>query len=132
MGASLQLVAYIDGERFDATEIAHVPWRALVNRPDYEDLVLAECGLRAKRVTSHIGRQYFAHYPSLECPIEHKSESPQHLAVKQALKDRINAPLSFSSCPLTATLNDRALRTLTRSVAICHSSRTSAALAAWL
>lgn len=50
-------MAYINGERFDATEIAHVPWRALVNRPDYEDLLLVECGLRAKRVTSNARRR---------------------------------------------------------------------------
>lgn len=90
-GSSLQLVAYINGERVDATEMAHWPWRDLVKHPRYAELVLIECGLRAKRVTSHMGRQYFAHYPSLECPVVHKSESPQHLAMKQALKDRINA-----------------------------------------
>lgn len=87
----MQLVAYINGERVDATEMAHRPWRDLVKHPRYEELVLVECGLRAKRVTSHMGRQYFAHYPRFECPVVHKSESHQHLAMKQALKDRINA-----------------------------------------
>lgn len=86
----MQLVAYMNGERFDATEMAHVRWRALVNHADYEDLVLIECGLRASRVTRK-GRQFFKHYPDVDCDIEHKSESPQHLAMKQALKARINA-----------------------------------------
>jgi Competence protein CoiA-like family len=90
MGASVQLVAYLNGERIDATEMAHAPWRALVNDPLYETLVLLECGLRASRVTRK-GRQFFKHYPEVECDIEHKSESDQHLAMKRALKDRIDA-----------------------------------------
>jgi hypothetical protein len=87
----LQLVAYINGERVDATEMACPEWRALNTRNDYPALVLIECGLRAKRVTSHKGRQFLAHFPSVDCPIVHKAESAQHLAMKQALKDRINA-----------------------------------------
>lgn len=47
----MQLVAYLNGERLDATEIPHDSWRALRARPDYEDLILVECGTRAKRVT---------------------------------------------------------------------------------
>lgn len=90
MGASVQLVAYLNGERIDATEMAHAPWRALVNDPLYETLMLLECGLRASRVTRK-GRQFFKHYPEVECDIEHKSESDQHLAMKRALKDRIDA-----------------------------------------
>lgn len=90
MGASVQLVAYLNGERIDATQMAHEPWRALVNHPDYASLTLIECGLRASRVTRR-GRQFFKHYPDIECPIQHKSESAQHLAMKRALKGRINA-----------------------------------------
>ncbi|QHK18515.1 hypothetical protein GU243_00500 [Pseudarthrobacter psychrotolerans] len=86
----MQLVAYLKGERVDATQMAHEPWRALVNHPDYPSLTLIECGLRASRVTRR-GRQFFKHYPDIECPIQHKSESAQHLAMKQALKNRINA-----------------------------------------
>lgn len=86
----MQLVAYLGGERVDATQMAHEPWRDLVNHPGYEDLVLIECGLRASRVTRR-GRQFFKHYPEVECGIEHKSESDQHLAMKRALQDRIDA-----------------------------------------
>ena len=92
----MQLVAYMDGERVDATEMAHDPWRNLVNHPLYRDLVLLECGLRASRVTRR-GRQFFKHYPDVECAIEHKSESPHHLAMKRALKDRINAAPGWSA-----------------------------------
>ncbi len=86
----MQLVAYLNGDRVDATQMAHDPWRALVNHPLYMDLVLLECGLRASRVTRR-GRQFFKHYPGVECSVEHKSESDQHLAMKRALQDRINA-----------------------------------------
>jgi hypothetical protein len=86
----MQLVAYLKGERLDATEIPHDPWRALPKQPDYEDLVLLECGKRARRVT-RLQRQFFAHWPRINCHIDHKSESSQHLAMKIALKDRINA-----------------------------------------
>ncbi|XAS74021.1 hypothetical protein VUN82_09395 [Micrococcaceae bacterium Sec5.1] len=90
LGASVQLVAYLNGERIDATQMAHDHWRGLVNHPLYESLVLLECGLRASRVTRK-GRQFFKHYPDVECGFEHKSESAQHLAMKRALKDRIDA-----------------------------------------
>ncbi len=86
----MQLVAYLKGERLDATEIPHDPWRALPDQSDYEDLVLLECGKRARRVT-RLGRQFFAHWPRINCQTTHKSESSQHLAMKIALKDRINA-----------------------------------------
>lgn len=93
----MQLVAYLNGERLDATEMPHLPWRALATRADYPDLVLVECGLRAKRVTSNRGRQFFAHYSLADCEVEHKSESPQHLAMKRALKERINAAPGWSA-----------------------------------
>lgn len=89
MGVSVQLVAYLNGERVDATEMTHRTWRALRDHPGYERLVLIECGLRASRVT--LGdKQFFRHYSVTECAIEHKSESDQHLAMKHALKERID------------------------------------------
>lgn len=89
MGASVQLVAYLNGERIDATLMAHQPWRALVHDPDYKSLVLIECGLRASRVTLG-NRQFFRHHSEVACSIDHKSESEQHLAMKRALKDKID------------------------------------------
>lgn len=86
----MQLVAYMEGERVDATRMAHDPWRALTNRPEYRNLVLLECGLRAKRVTRQ-GRQFFAHWPKIECTISHKSETEQHMMMKLALLERINS-----------------------------------------
>lgn len=44
----------------------------------------------ASRVTRR-GRQFFKHYRVADCTIEHKSESDQHLALKRALQDSINA-----------------------------------------
>lgn len=88
IGVSVQLVAYLNGERVDATQMTHPSWRALRDDPDYERLVLIECGLRASRVT--LGdKQFFRHYRVTECTIEHTSESDQHLAMKHALKERI-------------------------------------------
>ncbi|WP_394253086.1 competence protein CoiA [Arthrobacter pityocampae] len=89
-------MAYLKGERLDATEIPHDPWRALPKQPGYEDLVLLECGKKARRVT-RLGRQFFAHWPKIYCQIDHKSESSQHLAMKVALKDRINACPGWSA-----------------------------------
>lgn len=86
----MQLVAYLNGGRIDATQMAHEPWRALVNDPGYKSLVLIECGMRASRVTLG-NRQFFRHHREVACSIEHKSESEQHLAMKRALKDKINA-----------------------------------------
>jgi hypothetical protein len=90
LGVSVQLVAYLNGERVDATQMTHCTWRALRDDPDYERLLLIECGLRASRVT--LGdKQFFRHYRVTECTIEHKSESDQHLVMKHALKERIDA-----------------------------------------
>lgn len=86
----MQLVADLNGERVDATQMAHQPWRDLDKHPDYKGLVLVECGLRASRVTLGV-RQFFRHYRVADCTIQHKSESEQHLAMKRALQDRINA-----------------------------------------
>lgn len=68
----------------------HEAWRALDKHPDYKDLVLIECGLRASRVTLG-AKQFFRHHPRADCIIRHKPESDQHLAMKRALHDRINA-----------------------------------------
>lgn len=86
----MQLVAYQNGERIDATAMEHDPWRALPTSPGYKDLTFLECGMRAKRVTRK-SRQCFAHLPSATCEVDHKSESHQHLVMKQALAERINA-----------------------------------------
>lgn len=85
----MQLVAYQNGERIDATTMEHEPWRGLSASPGYKDLTFLECGLRAKRVTWK--RQFFAHWPGTLCDVDHKSESPQHLVMKEALAARINA-----------------------------------------
>jgi hypothetical protein len=95
-GASVQLVAYLNGERVDATQMVHRPWRDLDKHPDYKDLALVECGLRASRVTLGV-RQFFRHYRVADCTIQHKSESEQHLAMKRALQDRINATHGWRS-----------------------------------
>ncbi|WP_159701477.1 competence protein CoiA [Arthrobacter sp. 18067] len=86
----MQLVAYLNGERIDATQVAHEQWRALVDDRNYASLVLIECGLRASRVTLR-GLQFFRHHRDVACSIEHKAESEQHLTMKRALKDKINA-----------------------------------------
>lgn len=86
----MQLVAYLNGQRFDATVISHEAWRALKNLPGYPDMVLPECGARAVRRTSHRRTQFFAHYRNAGCGVEHKSETPQHLAMKRAVAERIN------------------------------------------
>lgn len=86
----MRLVAYMDGDRIDATQMPHAAWRALASHPGYTRLVLPECGVRASRVTRN-GRQFFAHVPENGCALEHKSESEQHLAMKQAVAGHIDA-----------------------------------------
>lgn len=86
----MKLVAYLHGRRVDATVIGRAEWRALVMNTGYPDLVLPECGRRAKRVTSHKGTQFFAHHPDSTCDVEHRPESEQHLMMKRAVADRIN------------------------------------------
>lgn len=97
----MQLVAYVGEDRFDATEMSEAGWRALNVQPVYSQLILAECGLRAVRNT-RLGTRFFSHYRGLQCAVIHKSESEQHLAMKQAIAERIRNTVGWTAvveCP---------------------------------
>ncbi len=87
----MQLVADLEGMRVDATVLARDEWQELKRHPHYKDLKLPQCGIRAIRKTSKLHTQFFAHYPGSACSVVHKSETAQHLAMKQAVAERINA-----------------------------------------
>lgn len=92
----MQLVAYLDGERIDATQMARQPWRALTQDPAYQSLVLIECGLPCQQ--GHAAEPAVLQAPTpCRLPVAHKSESVQHLAMKPALKDRIDAAPGWCS-----------------------------------
>lgn len=84
------LVATLDGARIDAS--AHTPesWWELKQSEDRERLLMPGCGLRAVARSSKLATRYFAHYRQVDCKVEHGGETPQHLAMKEALKLCIN------------------------------------------
>jgi hypothetical protein len=86
----MPLVAYLDGKRVDATRHTKDAWSALKESQDRKRLVMPQCGIRAVPKTVQ-GTQFFAHHRTADCLIEHKSETPQHLAMKSALAQRIEA-----------------------------------------
>ncbi|MFJ6358665.1 competence protein CoiA [Pseudarthrobacter oxydans] len=85
------LVALLDGQRIDATTLSRASWLELQNSEKRKRLVLPGCGIRAVAKPRGERTQYFAHLSVRECKVDHGGESPQHLAMKEALRDRINA-----------------------------------------
>ncbi|NKR13515.1 competence protein CoiA family protein [Paenarthrobacter sp. R1] len=92
IGGTMLLTALLDGHRVEATTYSAESWRELQNSEDRKRMVMPVCGIRATAKTRGTSTKYFAHYRKTECKVEHGGESPQHLAMKEALKlciDRI-------------------------------------------
>lgn len=87
----MQLVADLNGNRVDATVLTREAWRGLKEHSGYKDLKFPQCGTRAIPKTSKLHTQFFAHYRGAACTVAHKSETAQHLAMKQAVAEQINA-----------------------------------------
>lgn len=85
------LTAMLDGSRVDATTYTGAAWSELQESEERKRLVMPLCGIRAVAKSRGASTQYFAHYRTAECKADHGGESPQHLAMKTALRDRINA-----------------------------------------
>ncbi|WP_411731948.1 competence protein CoiA [Paeniglutamicibacter sp.] len=83
------LIAMLDGERVDATRHTHESWAALQESEDRKRLVIPGCMIRAVAKTRGQDTRFFAHYPGTDCAVDHGGESPQHLAMKEALALRI-------------------------------------------
>lgn len=84
------LVAILDGARVDASEYSAAAWAALKESEDAKRVVMPLCGIRA--IAKSRGETFFfAHYRTSGCKVDHGGESPQHIAMKTALRDRINA-----------------------------------------
>ncbi|MDP9982961.1 hypothetical protein J2W14_002363 [Pseudarthrobacter oxydans] len=93
------MVAYLNSERVDATQMDYQQWRAMDRKDFYPELVLPQCGIRAIRYTSRKGTPYFAHYGrgSIKCTVKHKAESEAHLVMKRAVAERINAAQGWTA-----------------------------------
>jgi hypothetical protein len=80
----MPLVAMLDGERVDATKHTRESWLALQSSDERKLLVMPLCGVRA--VAKARGEtRFFAHLSAAGCDAEHGGETPQHLAMKEAL-----------------------------------------------
>ncbi|WP_229992254.1 competence protein CoiA family protein [Arthrobacter sp. Bi26] len=74
----------LDGERVDATKHTRESWLALQSSEERRQLVMPLCGVRA--VAKARGEtKFFAHLSTAGCGVEHGGETPQHLAMKEAL-----------------------------------------------
>lgn len=80
------LTALLDGDRVDATTYNAESWAELQNSKDRRRMVMPVCEIRAVAKTRGATTRYFAHYRKTDCKVEHGGESPQHLAMKEALK----------------------------------------------
>lgn len=80
------LTAMLDGKRVDATTYTAEAWSELQGSADRTRMVMPLCRIRAVAKTRGPSTRYFAHYRKTGCKVEHGGETPQHLAVKEALK----------------------------------------------
>lgn len=81
----MPLVAVLDGERVDATAHTEDSWARLKASEDRRRLVLPICNTRAVAKSRGQRTRFFAHYRLADCSFDHGGESPQHLALKEAL-----------------------------------------------
>lgn len=86
----MPLIAMLDGVRVDASEHSVESWAELKQSQDLKRMVMPLCEIRAIAKTRGNTR-FFAHHRVVDCKVDHGGESPQHLAMKTALRDRINA-----------------------------------------
>ncbi|MGO4120702.1 competence protein CoiA family protein [Arthrobacter sp. YAF16] len=93
----MPLVAMLDGERVDATKHTRESWAELQSSDDRKQMVMPLCGIRAVAKTRGETR-FFAHLTVADCRVEHGGETPQHQAVKTALRDRIDAIQGWHAC----------------------------------
>ncbi|KIC68710.1 competence protein CoiA family protein [Pseudarthrobacter phenanthrenivorans] len=80
------LTAVLDGSRVDATTYTADTWAELQKSEDRKRMVMPVCGVRAVAKTRGPVTRYFAHHKRAGCKVDHGGESPQHLALKEALK----------------------------------------------
>lgn len=81
----MPLIAMLDGQRVDATTYDKGSWNELQASEGRKRLVMPVCNIRAVAKTRGHTTRFFAHYTLSDCAVDHGGESPQHLAMKEAL-----------------------------------------------
>lgn len=89
-GGTMLLTAMLDGNRVDATTYTAEAWSELQKSDDRKRMVMPVCGIRAVAKARGGSTRFFAHYRKADCKVEHGGETPQHLAMKEALKKCID------------------------------------------
>lgn len=85
------LTAMLDGSRVDATTYTAEGWSELQESEDRKRMTMPLCGIRGVAKKRGESTRFFAHHSRVGCKVEHGGESPQHLAMKEALKACIDA-----------------------------------------
>lgn len=80
----------LDGERVDATTHDAESWAALQASRDRKRLLMPVCNIRAVAKTRGQATRFFAHHRLTDCAADHGGESPQHLAMKEAIAQGIS------------------------------------------
>jgi hypothetical protein len=79
------LIAMLDGARVDASAHTAESWAELKQSDDAKRMVMPLCEIRA--IAKARGTTlFFSHHRIADCKVEHGGETPQHLAMKEALK----------------------------------------------
>lgn len=85
----MPLIAMLDGARVDASAHTAESWAELKQSDDAKRMVMPLCEIRAVAKTRG-STFFFAHHRIADCEVEHGGETPQHLAMKEALKHSID------------------------------------------
>ncbi|AOT05772.1 competence protein CoiA family protein [Arthrobacter sp. U41] len=80
------LTAMLDGNRVEAATFTSEAWVELQRSEDRKRMVMPVCNVRAVAKTRGPFTRYFAHHRRDGCKVDHGGESPQHLAMKEALR----------------------------------------------
>jgi hypothetical protein len=86
----LLLTALLDGERVDATTYNADSLSELQKSEERKRMVMPVCGVRAVAKARGETTRFFAHLRKAGCKVDPGGESPQHLAMKESLKDCID------------------------------------------
>ena len=83
---TMLLTAMLDESRVYAPSFTAEEWAELQCSDDRKRMVMPVCNVRAVAKTRGPFTRYFAHYRKDACKVDHGGESPQHLAMKEALR----------------------------------------------
>lgn len=86
----MPLIALSQGVRINSLSLTDDQWIQLRTKAGKEHLIMPGCGTPAIARASKLGFRHFSHKPGVDCTVDHKPESVQHLAMKATIAQLID------------------------------------------